>query len=377
VLLTARSIIVQASAALDHGNPPLDQVVWQQACYAAVVLGTSMDERGDFGSDRDLVEETFQSFQRLRCQHPTYPQLEVATAKLQGLLHPENLTETFAKPFPLSQASTVEPSTVADAESAFLPLANPYFEGRQQIRPTVVTGHLPSQQKVSTSSKQKTRRRLPILLEACAMDIPNAIILPSPTLHAIPSIPAAPIQPTPRFETPSAWPLEPYHSPLADITLASSALIESPQVRAQNPNRTGPLLYVNQSIEEPKPVPQEQPFVAPLSAPLTFMNQDDIDAGPMTGQMDYLQYPPPLNPSYFLRETRHADDTLASCPTQSVFLDAQSLVYTSATLPLAALQQSLVDNAPQMDSFLSDSTQVGVGPYNSEYIVAYMAQEKL
>jgi hypothetical protein len=375
VLLTARSIIVQASAALDDGNPPLDQVVWQQACYAAVVLGTSMYERGDFGRDRDLVEETFQSFQRLRRQHPTYPQLEAATTKLQGLLHPENLTETFAKAFPLSQTSMVGSSTAVDAESAFLPLANPYFEGRQQIRPTFATGHLPSQQKVSTSSKQKTRRRLPILLEACAMDIPNAIILPNPTLHAIPSIPAAPIQP---IETPSAWPLEPYHSPLADTTLASSVLIEAPQICAQNPNRTDPQLYVNQSIEESKPMPpQEQPFVAPLPAPLTIMNQDDIDADPMTGQIDYLQYPPPLNPSYFLRETRHADVTLAPCSAQSVFLDAQSLAYTSATLPLAALRQSPVDNAPQMDSFLSDSTLVGVGPYNSEDIVAYMAQEKL
>jgi hypothetical protein len=377
VLLTARSIIVQASAALDNGNPPLDQVVWQQACYAAVVLGSSMDERGDSDSDRDLVEETFQSFQRLRLQHPTYPQLEAATTKLQGLLHPENLAESFAKPFPQSQTSTVGSSTAMGAESAFLPLANPYFEGRQQIRPTAVTGHLPSQQKVSTSSRQKTRRRLPILLETFAMDIPNAVILPNPTLHAIPSIPAAPIQPTPTFETPSAWPLEPYHSPLADTTLTSSALIESPQICAQNPNRTDPRLYVNQSIEEPKPVPPEPPFVAPLSVPLTFMNQDDIDAGPMAGQMDYLQYPPPLNPSYFLRETRHADATLASCSAQSVFLDAQSLAYTSATLPLAALQQSPLDNAPQMDSFLPDGTQVGIGPYNSEDIVAYMAQEKL
>jgi hypothetical protein len=374
VLLTARSIIVQASAALDNGNPPLDQVVWQQTCYAAVVLGTSMYERGDYGSDRDLVEETFQSFQRLRRQHPTYPQLEAATAKLQGLLHPENLTEAFAKPFPLSQTSTVESGTALDAESAFLPLTNPYFEGRQQIRPTVVTGHLPSQQEIS---RQKTRRRLPILLETCAIDIPNAIILPKPTLHAIPSIPAAPIQPTPTFETPLAWPLEPYHAPSADTTLISPALIESPQIHAQNLNRTDPRLYVNQSIEESKPVPEEPPFVAPLSAPLTFMNQDDIDAGPMIGQMDYLQYPPPLNPSYFLRETRHADATLSSCPAQSVFLNAQSLAYTSATLPLAVLQQSPVVNAPQMDSFLSDSTQVGVGPYNSEDIVAYMAQEKL
>jgi hypothetical protein len=107
------------------------------------------------------------------------------------------------------------------------------------------------------------------------------------------------------------------------------------------------------------------------------MNQDDIDAGPMTGQMDYLQYPPPLIPSYFLRETRHADATLASCSAQNVFLDPQSLAYTSAMLPLAALQQSPVVNAPQMDSFLSVSTQVGVGPYNSEDIVAYMAQEKM
>jgi hypothetical protein len=373
VLLTARSIIVQASAALDNGNPPLDQVVWQQACYAAVVLGTSMYERGDSDSDRDLVEETFQSFQRLRRQHPTYPQLEAVTTKLQGLLHPENLAETFAKPFPQSQTSTVESSTVVGAESAFLPLANPYFEGRQQIRPTAVTGYLPSQQKVSTSSRQKTRRRLPILLETFAMDIPNAVILPNPTLHAIPSIPAAPIQPTPRFETPAAWPLEPYHSTLADTTLTSSALIESPQIHTRNPNRTDPQLYVNQSIEESKPVPQESPFVTPLSAPLTFMNQDDIDAG----QMDYLQYHPPLNPSYFLRETRHADAALASCSAQSVFLDAQSLAYTSATLPLAALQQSPVGNAPQMDSFLPDSTQVGIGPYNSEEIVAYMVQEKL
>ena len=377
MLLTARSIIVQASAALNNGNPPLDQGVWQQACYAAVVLGTSMYERGDSDSDRDLVEETFQSFQRLRRQHPTYPQLEAATTKLQGLLHPENLAETFAKPFPQSQTSTVESNTAVDSESAFLSLANSYFEGRQPIRPTAVTRHLPSQQKVSASSRQKTRRRLPILLETFPMDIPNAIILPSPTLHAIPSIPAAPTQPTPRFETPPAWPLEPYHSPLADTTLTSSALIESPQIHAQNSKRTDPRLYVNQSIEESKPVTQEPPFVAPLSAPLTFMNQDDINADTMADQMDYLQYPPPLNPSYFLRETRHANATLASCSAQSVFFDAQSLAYTSATLPLAALQQSLVDNAPQIDSFLPDSTPVGIGAYNSEDIVAYMAQEKL
>jgi hypothetical protein len=377
VLLTARSIIVQAGAALDNGNPPLDHIVWQQACYAAVVLGTSMYERGDFNSDRGLVEETFQSFQRLRSQHPTNPQLEAATAKLQGLLHPENLTEAFAKPFLLSQTSTVEANTAGDAASAFLPLANPYLEGRQQIRPTVAAGHLPNQQKVSPLSRQKTRRKLPILLEACAVDIPSAIVLPNPTLQAVPSIPAAPIQPTPRFDTPSPWPLEPYHSPLADTTLASSALIESPQIHAQNSNTTDPRLYVNQSIEEPKPVLQELPFVAPLSAPLTFMDQNDIDAGPMTGQMDYLQYHPPLNPSYFLHETRHPDATLVSCSAQSVFLDPETLAYTSATLPLTALQQSPVVNAPPMDPFLSDSTQVGVGPYNSEGIVAYMAQEKL
>jgi len=357
VLLTARSIIAQASAALDNGNPPLDQVVWQQACYAAVVLGTSMYERGDSDSDRDLMEETFQSFQRLRRQHPTLPQLEAVTTKLQGLLHPENLAETFAKPFLQPQTSTVESSAVVGAESAFLPLANPYFEGRQQIRPTAVAGYLPSQQKVSTSSRQKTRRRLPILLETFATDTPNAVILPNPTSHAIPSIPAAPIQLTPRFET----------------TLTSSALIESPQIHTRNLNRTDPQLYVNQSIEESKPVPQESPFVIPLSAPLTFMNQVDIDPS----QMNYPQYHPPLNPSYFLRETRHADAALASCLAQSVFLDAQSLASTSATLPLAALQQSPVGNAPQTDSFLPDSTQVGVGPYNSEDIVAYMAQEKL
>jgi hypothetical protein len=159
--------------------------------------------------------------------------------------------------------------------------------------------------------------------------------------------------------------------------LTSPALIESPQIRAQNSNGTNPQLYVNQSIEESKPVPQELPFVVAPSAPLTFMNQNDIDVGPTTGQMGYLPYHPPLNPSYFLQETRPADATLASCSAQSVFLDPQSLAYTSATLPLAALQQSLVVNAPQMDSFLSDSTQVGSGPYNSEDIVAYMAQEKL
>jgi hypothetical protein len=336
-----------------------------------------MYERGDFSSDRGLVEETFQSLQRLQSQHPSSPQLEVATAKLQGLLHPENFTQTFAKPFPLSQTSTVESNTAVDAGSEFSPPTNPYFEERQRTRPTVVASHLPSQQKVSTLPRTKTRRRLPILLEACAVDTPNAIVLPNPTLQAIPSIPVAPIQPTPRFDTPSAWPLEPYHTPLADTTLASSALIESPQIHAQNSNETDPRLYVNQSIEESKPMPQELPFVAPLSAPLTFMNQNDIDAGPMTNQMDYLQYHPPLNPNYFLRETRHADATLAPCSAQSVFLDSQTLVYTSATLPLNVLQQSPVVNAPQMDPFLSDSTQVGVGPYNNGDIVAYMVQEKL
>jgi hypothetical protein len=377
VLLTARSVILQADAALDNGNPLLDHIVWQQACYAAVVLGTSMYERGDFNSDRGLVEETFQSLQRLRSQHPTNPQLEAATAKLQGLLHPDNLTQTLAEPFPLPQTSTVESNTAVDAGSAFLPLTNPCFEGRQQIRPTVVASHLPSQQKVSTLPRTKTRRRLPILLEACPVDTPNAIVLPNPTLQAIPSIPAAPIQPTPTFDTPSTWPLDPYHAPLADTTLTSSALIESSQICVQNSNGTDPRLYVNQSIEESKPVPQELPFVAPLSIPLTFMNQEDIDAGSMTSQMDYLQYHPPLNPDYFLRETCHADATLASCSAQSVFLDSQTLAYTTATLPLTALQQSPVVNVPQMDPFLLDSTQVGVGPYNSEDIVAYMVQEKL
>jgi hypothetical protein len=336
-----------------------------------------MYERGDFGSDRGLVEETFQSLQRLRSQRPTDPQLEAAAAKLQKLLHPENLAETFAKPFPPPRTSTAESGSAVDVESAFLPPADPYFEGRPQTRSAVVAGRPPSQEKASTLSKPKTRRRRPIPLEVGAMDIPNATALPNPTPPVISSIPVVPIQPRPKFDTPSAWALEPYHPPLADTTLTSSALIDSTQICAQNSNGADPRLYVNQSIDESKAVPQELPFVGPLSAPLTFTNQDDINAGPMTGQMDSLQYPSPPNPSYFLQETGHADATLASCSAQTIFLDPQSLAYTSTTLPLAALQQAPAVNAPRMDSFFSDSTRVGVGPYNSGDIVAYMAQEKL
>jgi hypothetical protein len=369
-LLTARSIVIQASPALDNGNLSFDKVVWQQACYAAVVLGTSMYERGDFDTDHGRLEATFQSIQRLRNQHPTDPQLESAAAKLHWFLHSETLNEAFARPSSLPQAMPVNPCAM-DAVPAFILLANPRSEDQQQTRSTVVTSRLPNDQKAPIFSKQKHRRKTPVMLETVAMDIPSDVVLPDPALHAVPST-TGPL--TSKFEILPTGAPELYHPTLADPTSASSTLMIAPETHAESWDMVDPRLYADRRIGDLMPVSHPSQILVPSSTSATFINPEDIAAGLMTSHTDYLQYHPPLNPSYFMQGTCQADvgHTLSSNP------GPQPLAYGLDPLQVDAIpQQSPVVNVRHMESFSSDDTNTGIGTCNSIGVVEYMAQDTL
>ena len=376
VLLTARSIVVQASPILESSNQSFDHVVWQQAGYAAVLLGTSMYERGDFHTDHSRVEATFQSLQRLRSQHPTDAQLETAAAKLHGLLHPENLSQVFARPFPLPQHMSADRCTAMDAVSGLVPVGSPRLEEMQQIRPSDMNSHLLGQQKSLASPKRINRCKQPLLLEKFAMEIPNGAILSDSNLHAVPISTESLTQLISRPELQPTRPPELFRPPLADPRLTSSASMMPPEIHTKSPNSTTPRLSVDRGIEKSKPMLQHSPSVTPSSAPATFLNLENVHAAPMTGQINYLQYHPPLNPAYFTQATRDRDGGLASGSVPGRLAGAQSLYFGSDPLQFSLLpQQSVVTNATPADPFILENTNAKIDAYNGIGAAEDMAQD--
>ena len=182
-----------------------------------------MYERGDFSTDHNLVESVFQSFERLRCRHPTNLQFKTAAEKIHGFLGLDHLNEAFAKPFPFPQAIPTDPCTALVATSACMPFDIPASEGTEQIDSNVVPGNLSNQQNRVVPSEQKVRCRPPLILGSYAM-LPEIAFLPTLAVDAAPGVSGPLDQLVPTLRTFSRPPPELHHPPPSLPSLNSSTL---------------------------------------------------------------------------------------------------------------------------------------------------------
>ena len=258
-----------------------------------------MYERGDFGTDHDIVEGVFQSFERLRCRHPTNLQIKTAAEKIHGFLDPEHLNEAFARPFPFPQTIPTDPCTALVAASAYIPFDIPGWDERQQLESGVVTGNLSSQQNGVVTSKQNVRRRPPLILGSYAM-VHDVAVLPALAVDAIPRYSWTPGPAGADAQNLFPAPSRPTSTPLSLPSLTSSTLTLPDEINEQTTNIMNPWKYNDPSVDNSRAVLHKSPALVDSLAPTTGMNQESMDVTAMSG-MEFPAYYPPLNLCYFMQ----------------------------------------------------------------------------